>query len=274
MRVLLLGHPVAHSLSPVIQNAAFVASGLPLQYEAVDVDSERLTAALLDLRAHDCLGANVTVPYKLAVASTLDDIDADAQMTGAVNTIVNTGGVLSGYNTDIDGAWLGLLEPVLGSIRGGRVMLAGAGGGARAVIVALARTVPGGPDDVAVVARNLEEAEKVAVIAHSLDLPARAVPWWDLGETLRLADVAINCTPLGLDGEDPFEGLPLTGGVVLDLAYRPGGTRLFQRAWEEGAMAIQGDQMLLQQGAEAFRLWTGQDAPISVMRKALEQALA
>jgi shikimate dehydrogenase len=274
MRVLLLGHPLAHSLSPVIQNAAFVAAGLPVRYEAVDVDAERLTAALLDLRAHDCLGANVTAPHKLAVTSTLDDIDADAQMAGAVNTIVNTGGVLSGYNTDIDGAWLGLLEPVLASIRGGRVMLAGAGGGARAVIVALARTVPGGPDDVAIVARNVEEAEKVAVLAHSLDLPARAVPWWDLGESLRLADVVINCTSLGLKGEDPFEGLPLTGGVVLDLAYRPGGTRLFQRAWEEGAMAIQGDQMLLQQGAEAFRLWTGQEAPISVMRKALEQALA
>src|ERR1700682_4698013 len=248
MRVLLLGHPLAHSLSPVIQNAAFVASGLPVRYEGVDVDAERLTAALLDLRAHDCLGANVTAPHKLAVTSTLDDIDADAQMAGAVNTIVNTGGVLSGYNTDIDGAWLGLLEPVLASIRGGRVMLAGAGGGARAVIVALARTVPGGPGDVAIVARH--------------------------GESLRLADVVINCTSLGLKGEDPFEGLPLTGGVVLDLAYRPGGTRLFQRAWEEGAMAIQGDQMLLQQGAEAFRLWTGQEAPISVMRKALEQALA
>src|ERR1700682_81978 len=274
MRVLLLGHPLAHSLSPVIQNAAFVASGLPVRYEGVDVDAERLTAALLDLRAHDCLGANVTAPHKLAVTSTLDDIDADAQMAGAVNTIVNTGGVLSGYNTDIDGAWLGLLEPVLASIRGGRVMLAGAGGGARAVIVALARTVPRGPDDVAIVARNGEEAEKVAVLAHSLDPPARAVPWWDLGESLRLADVVINCTSLGLKGEDPFEGLPLTGGVVLDLAYRPGGTRLFQRAWEGGAMRVQGDQMLLQQGAEAFRLWTGQEAPISVMRKALEQALA
>jgi shikimate dehydrogenase len=257
----------------VIQNAAFAASGLPLRYEAVDVDEQHLPAALLDLRTHDCLGANVTVPHKLAVTSLLDDIDADAKMTGAVNTIVNTGGLLSGHNTDIDGAWQGLLEPVIGSIRGGRVMLAGAGGGARAVIVALARTVPGGPDDVAVVARNLEEAEKVSVLARSLDLPARAEPWWDLGETLRLADVAINCTPLGLYGEDPFENLPVAGRVILDLAYRPGGTPLFQRAWQDGATALQGDQMLLHQGAEAFRLWTGQDAPLAVMRAALEQAL-
>ena len=274
MRVLLLGHPLAHSLSPVIQNAAFVASGLPVRYEAVDVDAERLTAALLDLRAHDCLGANVTVPHKLSVTTSVDDIDADARMTGAVNTIVNTDGLLTGYNTDIEGAWQGLLEPVLSSINGGRVMLAGAGGGARAVIVALARTVPGGPDDVAIVARNLEEAEKVSVLARGLDLPARAVPWWDLSETLRLADVAVNCTPLGLDGEDPFEGLPVAGRAVLDLAYRPGGTPLFQRAWRDGAMAVQGDQMLLHQGAEAFRLWTGLDAPFSVMSDALERALA
>jgi shikimate dehydrogenase len=274
MRVLLLGHPVAHSLSPVIQNAAFVALGLPLTYEVVDVGEGQLSGALIDIRNHDCLGANVTAPHKLAVAGGIDEVDADAQMTGAVNTIVNTGGRLSGYNTDIDGAWLGLLEPVLGSIRGGRVMLAGAGGGARAVIVALARMVPGGPDDVAIVARNLEEAEKVAVLANSLDLPARAVPWWDLGETLRLADVGINCTSVGINGKDAFEGLPLAGRVVLDLAYRRGGTPLFQRAWEEGATALQGDQMLLQQGAEAFRLWTGQDAPLSVMREALERALA
>jgi shikimate dehydrogenase len=257
-----------------MHNAAFLASGLPLQYEAVDVAPEALPAALLDLRTHDCLGANITVPHKLAVAGSVDDIDADAQITGAVNTIVNTGGVLSGYNTDIDGAWLGLLEPVLGPIRGGRVMIAGAGGGARALVVALARTVPGGPDDVAIVARNIEEAEKVAVLAQGLDLPARAVPWWDLSETLLLADVAINCTPLGLDGEDPFEGVAVAGRVVLDLAYRPGGTPLFLRAWQDGAMAIQGDQMLLHQGAEAFRLWTGQDAPLGVMRAALEQALA
>jgi shikimate dehydrogenase len=191
-----------------------------------------------------------------------------------VNTIVNTGGVLSGYNTDIEGAWQGLLEPTINSIRGGRVMLAGAGGGARAVVVALARTVPGRPDEVAIVARNLEEAEKVAILARGLDLPARSVPWWDLSESLRLADVAVNCTPLGLDGEDPFEDLPVTGKVVLDLAYRPGGTPLFQRAWADGATALQGDQMLLHQGAEAFRLWTGQDAPLAVMRAALEQALA
>jgi shikimate dehydrogenase len=153
-------------------------------------------------------------------------------------------------------------------------MLAGAGGGARAVVVALARTAPGGPDDVAVVARNLEEAEKVADLAQSLDLPGRAVPWWDLGETLRLADVAINCTPLGLYSEDPFDGLQVAGRVVLDLAYRRGGTPLVQRARQVGATAIQGDQMLLHQGAEAFRLWTGQDAPLAVMRAALEPALA
>jgi shikimate dehydrogenase len=274
LRVVLIGHPVAHSLSPVIQNAAFAARELPHRYEAIDVEKEALPAALADLRSDDCLGANVTVPYKLSVGDALDAVDADAQTTTAVNTIVHAGGRLSGFNTDIDGAWNGLLQPAIDAITGGTVVLAGAGGGARAVVVAMARSLPHGPDDVIVAARRGKEADKVADLGRSLGLPARAVPWRELGGAVRMAGVLVNCTPLGLYGEDPFQGLPVGGRVVLDLAYRPGGTPLVRRALNDARMALQGDQMLLQQGAAAFRLWTGIDAPIAAMRAAMERELA
>ena len=130
MRVVLLGHPVAHSLSPAMQNAAFGARGMDHRYEAIDVEPDSLADAVMELRDRDVLGANITVPYKLAVVPALDAVDAEAQTLGAVNTIVNTGGRLSGYNTDVDGAWEGLLAPVLDSIRGAKVLVIGAGGGA------------------------------------------------------------------------------------------------------------------------------------------------
>src|SRR5258708_4779332 len=128
MQVLLLGHPVDHSLSPVMQNAAFAAAGLPHRYQVRDVEPEDIEAAVADLRAQDCLGANVTVPHKLAVIPALDSLDAEAETLGAVNTIVNVDGRLEGHNTDVEGVWQGLLEPVLESVGGARIVMAGAGG--------------------------------------------------------------------------------------------------------------------------------------------------
>jgi shikimate dehydrogenase len=273
MRVLLLGHPLAHSLSPAIQNAAFAACHLPHRYEAVDVEAASLAVALADLRDDDCLGANVTAPYKRAVATSLDGVDADARVTGAVNTIVNAGGRLNGYNTDIEGAWRGLLEPVIDAISGGRVVLAGAGGGARAVLVAMARSPGQEPADVVVVARREGEAETVADVGRRLGLPSSARPWRQLSEVVRSAQVVVNCTPLGLYGEDPLEGIRLVDHVVLDLAYRPGGTPLVQRARGDGLRALQGDQMLVHQGAQSFRLWTGVEPPISAMEAAMKREL-
>jgi len=152
-------------------------------------------------------------------------------------------------------------------------MVIGAGGGARAVILALGRSLPEGPAEVAVVARRSEQAAATADLADRA-LRARPVVWWELIDELRTASVIINCTPLGLDGEDPLGGLPLSGRTVLDLAYRPGGTPLFRRARQEGSMARQGDQMLLHQGALAFQLWTGQPPLLAAMSSALEEAIS
>jgi shikimate dehydrogenase len=141
------------------------------------------------------------------------------------------------------------------------------------VVLALGRSGPQGPGEVAVLARRSEQAAETVELGRSAGVRSRKGLWWELGDELRTSAVVINCTPLGLEGEDPLEGLPLSGRVVLDLAYRRGGTPLFRRAWEEGSMALQGDQMLLHQGALAFQLWTNQPAPLQAMRQALEAAI-
>jgi shikimate dehydrogenase len=273
LRVLLIGHPVGHSLSPVMQNAAFDFLEMPHVYEAVDASPEGLAGVLHELRDGDHLGANVTVPHKLAAVAAVDAVDADVRTLGALNTIVATGGRLSGYNTDVDAAWEGLVRPVRESLRRARVLVLGAGGGARAILMALGRCGGQGPQDVAIAARRYDAAAAAAALAVDLGLPARAVAWSDLGELMRTSGAVVNCTPLGLGDDDPLKGIPIAAKVVLDLAYRRGGTPLVRRAREEGAIALQGDQMLLHQGVAAFQLWTGRDAPVDVMRRALEEAL-
>ncbi len=274
MQVLLLGHPVDHSLSPVMQNAAFAAAGLPHRYQVRDVEPEDIEAAVADLRAQDCLGANVTVPHKLAVIPALDSLDAEAETLGAVNTIVNVDGRLEGHNTDVEGVWQGLLEPVLESVGGARIVMAGAGGGARAVMAALGRVLVDAPRTVLVVARSGAEAAHVAALGTGFGISTGVATWDEMGRACDGAGVLVNCTPLGLHGEDPFSGVSLEGRVALDLGYAAGGTPLVRRARAEGATrALQGDQMLLHQGAAGFRLWTGQEPPIDAMALALSEAI-
>ena len=274
MRILLLGHPVSHSLSPAMQGAALRATGFDATYEAIEVPPQRLAEYIAMLRDGAYLGANVTVPFKLEAAEHMDRLDADALALGAVNTIVVDGGRLLGHNTDLAGARLGLVDPVIDSLRGSNLLVLGAGGGARALCLALARSQPGDVS-VLIAARRAATGEAVADLLRGAGLSATAIAWDDRLAAAVEAGVVANCTPLGLrEGEDPLAGVALTGKVVLDLAYRPGGTDLFRRGWREGATAIQGDEMLLQQGAESFRLWTGLEPPLGVMRKALAEAMA
>ena len=274
MRVLLLGHPVEHSLSPPMQNAAFASLGLDHNYEAIDVAEEKLAAYLSLLRTGGFLGANVTVPYKLAVVAAMDELDGDAERLGAVNTIVVREGRLLGHNTDVVGALEGLLVPVRLSLRGGSVLVLGAGGATRAILAALAALDTDPPSDIVVLARRSEAAEDAAALGVALGLSCRAAAWWNLEDELRRAGVVINCTPMGLHDDDPLASFPVAGRVVLDLTYAPGGTPLFRRAWAEGAVALQGEEMLLHQGAAAFTLWTGRPAPVAVMREVLKTELA
>ena len=225
------------------------------------------------LREGPYLGANVTVPRKLAVAELVDQLDGDARVLRAVNTIVAADGRLVGHNTDPAGALSGLLGPVGGSLPGSIVLLLGAGGAARAFLLALSRS-EAQPALVLVAARTVTTAQALTDLGRELGLAAGALDWDERAEAAARARVLVNCTPLGLlPGEDPLAGTTLAGKVVLDLAYRPGGTDLFARAWREGAMAVQGEEMLLHQGARSFTLWTGLEAPLEPMRRALRQAM-
>lgn len=273
---LLFGHPVAHSLSPAFQQAAFDHEHLPVRYELRDVAPGDLAEAVAALRADpDAIGANVTIPHKEAIGSLLDTVDEEATAVGAVNTIVRAGARLIGRNTDVTGFRSALELLVDGRQPPRDVLLLGAGGGARAVLAVLATS---GAARIAIANRHLHRGEKLAraVSAAAPHLTLRPVPWHEsvLADEATRAGLIINATSLGLRGESPLPGGAFHAGqLVIDLAYGPDETPLVRAARAGGAEAIDGREMLLGQGAAAFTLWTGRVAPIAVMRAALETAL-
>ena len=263
--VYLLGHPVEHSLSPVMQNAAFRALGLPHSYETLDVTADALPAAVRRIRDGEVLGANVTVPHKEAVMSLVDTWDGPTAEIGAANTLSRTpdGRQVLGSNTDVVGfeyATRGL------ELTGARVLVLGAGGAARAALAVLFRRGA----HVALANRTEERSRSLArSFAHPVELDLR-VARWDSRSDLGDVQIVVNATSLGLRGEDPLEGAELRRGlVVIDLVPTAAPTPLVKRARAAGAAVIDGLPMLLQQAASSFRIWTGQDAPIDVMRAAL-----
>lgn len=275
-RAILFGHPVAHSLSPVFQQAAFDHEHLPVRYELSDVAPGSLATAVAALRADpDVIGANVTIPHKESIATLLDAVDDEATGIGAVNTIVRAGARLIGRNTDVTGFRSALELLVDGRQPPRDVLLLGAGGGARAVLAVLATS---GAVRIAIANRHLHRGEKLAraVSAAAPHLTLRPVPWHEglLADEATRAGLIINATSLGLTGESPLPAAAFhPGQLVIDLAYGPEATPLVRAARAAGAEAIDGREMLIGQGAAAFNLWTGRNAPIAVMRAALEAAL-
>lgn len=259
-RVLLLGHPVAHSLSPAMHNAAFRALRLPHHYEPLDVPPEALAASVERVRREDVIGANVTIPHKESVGRLLDSVDDDARRVGAVNTIVRRGSLLTGANTDV----YGFAMAARGVLERRRVLVLGAGGGARACVYALLRF----GNSVRVASRSPERAERLAQdVEHEGDR-AVAVAWPRPGEALEV-DGIVNATPLGLNGEDPLAGIDLPR-IVVDIVPMASETPLVRRAHEaHHVMVVDGLVMLLHQAARSFELWTGAAAPLEAMRAAL-----
>jgi shikimate dehydrogenase len=262
--VYLLGHPVEHSLSPAMHNAAFRSLGLPHSYDTLDVTADALPAAVDRIRRGEILGANVTVPHKEAVMTLVDTWDGPTAEIGAANTLSRTaGGRVLASNTDAVGFEYATRALALD---GARVLLLGAGGAARAALVVLfARGAR-----VAIANRSIERARTLArSIPHPVDRETAVVDWAVRGE-LRDVDVVVNATSLGLGGEDPLEGVALRRGlVVVDLIPTAVATPLVRRARAAGAEVVDGLPMLLQQAASSFRIWTGRDAPVNVMRAAL-----
>ena len=270
-----IGDPVAHSRSPGMHNAAFAHLGLPARYERWHTPAAELPARVASLRAAGMLGANVTLPHKIAVIPLLDRLDPLAEQVGAVNTIVREeSGKLAGYNTDtpavVDTLRAAGLEP-----RGVSVVILGASGAARAAIFALAGA---GAAQITLVNRTLARAEELAgdVLAASArdDLRILALTPDDdeLAEALARADLLVNATSLGWhDDETPLaaELIP-PGALVFDMVYRT--TRLLRDAASRGARTLDGADMLVRQAALAFELWTGQAAPLEVMREAFDHS--
>lgn len=259
--VALLGSPVARSLSPRMQNAAFDAAGVAASYHALDVDAADLLPLARALARSGALGANVTVPHKEAALALCDELDTSARAAGAVNTLVFTQGRIVGHNTDGAGA-IDALRDAGVSVAGMECLVLGAGGAARGIAVALRDAGA----RVTVTNRTLERARALAN-----DIGARWLPWAEREKALPHVALLVNATTLGAsDDALPIDATRLTAQVVLDAVYRPGGTPLVQAARARGLLAISGEAMLLHQGARAFRIWTGRDAPIAIMRAALE----
>ena len=277
--IALLGHPVAHSISPAMQQAALDALGVEARYEAWDVPPADLTAAVERLRAPGVLGANVTVPHKVELLRRVDAVDALAAQVGAVNTIVRRDGRLHGANTDVAGV-LRVLADAAVDVAGLEVVLIGAGGAARAVLVAMRR---GGAARVTIANRTPGRAEPLLSLGGP-DLEVRACPLDPAAEALRAAlsraRLVIHSTPLGMrhGPDEQATALPAelfeAGQAAFDLVYTPERTPFLRAAEAAGARPIGGLGMLVHQGAESLRLWTGLEPPVALMLAAAREALA
>ncbi len=261
----ILGNPVAHSLSPAIQTAALKAAGLDGRYVAIACHPEDVAPVMRTL-ARAGGGGNVTVPHKRRAATVVDDAADAVRRTGACNTFWGEGGRIRGDNTDVEGARRAIRTLLAGSARGARVLLAGAGGGARAAVAAMIDEDAG---EIRVVNRTVAKAQtmareagdrRVGVVPDARDLEGQAF------------DLVLNATSLGLRAHDPLPlDLDRLGevGAVMDMVYSPSGTRLTASARARGVPAMDGGEMLLQQGAAAFELWWGRKPPIAAMREAM-----
>ncbi|MGQ9572328.1 MAG: shikimate dehydrogenase [Dehalococcoidia bacterium] len=275
----LIGYPLAHSISPAFQQAALDHLRLDARYELWETEREALAERVAGMRRPDCLGANVTVPYKEVVIPLLDEIDPLAARIGAVNTIVNRDGRLCGYNTDMTGFARALREDGGFDPRGAHVVLLGAGGAGRAATMAL---VQGKAASVTVFDIAPERAER---LVHDLAADAQTVlthppmTTANLRAALSACQLLVNCTPIGMRHTKQEHDLPISadsipaGALVFDIIYNPLETRLMAEAKNRGARVLGGLSMLVYQGADSFALWTGMAAPLGVMFEAACKAL-
>ncbi len=274
----IIGYPIGHSISPVFQQAALDHCGIDAAYQAWEVHHDGVGGFVNALRRPGMLGINVTVPHKEAVIPFLDEVDDWAAEAGAVNTIVNRDGRLTGHNTDGTGFLRALREGAGFDPAGRKVLVLGAGGAARGVVLALLRD---GVAELVIANRTLQRAEALVRLASSRDIPARAISLTssDLSQAAAEADLIVNSTTLGMthgpdEGASPLsrEHIPPTA-LVNDLVYNPLRTPLLQEAEQAGASVLGGIQMLVYQGAASFEMWFGQPAPVPVMLEAASQAM-
>lgn len=270
-RVGVIGNPVQHSLSPAFQQVAFDALGIDARYELWHTEDDELPSTIESLRQPDTFGANVTVPHKPRAFRLVDELSDRARRAGAVNTIVNRFGTLIGDNTDIPG-FLAPLEQRAFPFSEAKAVILGAGGAARGLVVALLSVRC---DQIVIANRTVSRAE---ALRDDLDPSIQATGLGeDLSEELRDAWLLVNSTAMGWDEDElPITrdqiALLRTDAIVYDLTYRD--TAFLTTAAAAGHETIDGLPMLVHQGAESFRLWTGQEPPLDQMWQAAVEARA
>ena len=269
----LIGHPVEHSFSPPMHNAAFDALGMDYAYVAFDVNPAELQKAIEGARSLNIRGFNVTIPHKIDVMKYLDEIDDVARLIGAVNTIDFKN--LKGYNTDGIGAVRAIEEVI--SIKNKNVVIAGAGGASRAISFYIAKY---GADSLTILNRNVDKAQSLArdVSNSGLIGDVKSDSINEINAYLADADILVDTTPLGMHPHINDQPIATAENMhdelaVFDAVYNPNETVLLKQAIEAGAKPVYGIKMLLYQGAESFKIWTGADAPVDIMEKALKDTL-
>ena len=272
-----IGAPIAHSLSPIIQNAALHEAGLDYVYTAFPVHRVALASAVCGLRDAGVVGFNVTIPFKTEIMPLLDALSEDAQRIRAVNTVViASDGTMTGHNTDVTGFMAGFAARGIG-LAGKRTVLIGAGGAARAALWGLLRS---GVSSVCIGVRNLAKGKALCTdFAADGTLAVYCFDDPHFRDVLCTADIVVQTTPIGMspqtDAMPPVDPAAISpSAAVYDLIYTPAETAFLRVAAAHGCTTINGETMLVMQGAEAFSLWTGVRPNTDLMQRILREELA
>ena len=272
----LFGYPVEHSLSPAMHNDAFQELGLNYVYLPFSIKPENVKEAVAGVKGLNIRGVNVTIPHKQAVIPFLDDLSKEAELIGAVNTIVNKEGTLTGHNTDGRGFIRSLREETDFKAKEGKALLIGAGGAARAIAFQLALN---GIKELVITDLDFSKAENLRnEIVENLSVEVKALKEDKIDSLIEEMDLLVDATPVGMHPEvdvDPVVSAEMMHSdlIAYDVVYNPRETVLLKAAKEAGAQTVSGLGMLLYQGVIAFEIWTGEEAPVEVMREALEREI-
>lgn len=272
----LFGYPVEHSLSPAMHNDAFAELGLNNVYLPFSVAPDDLEQAVAGVKGLNIAGVNVTIPHKQNVIPYIDQLSEEAELIGAVNTIVNDNGTLVGHNTDGRGFIRSLQEETNFTASGQQVLIVGAGGAARAIAFQLALE---GIEQLLITDLEFAKAESLSTeIAKNVAVDATAIKQEQIKEVMETTDLLVDATPVGMhpnEDVEPVVSTELMHGdlIVYDVVYNPRETVLLKAAEQAGAQPVSGLGMLLYQGVIAFELWTEKEAPVAVMRDALENRI-
>lgn len=259
----IFGFPIEHTLSPLMHNAAFRALGLDMCYLPFRVTPQDLPQAVNAIRALNILGVNITIPHKEKVIPLLDEVQGDALFIGAVNTIVNSDGRLTGYNTDGRGFMSSLSEEGI-AIEDREILIIGAGGASRAISYYLSENARG------LFLYDIDRTKAEKLVNEFKKIRGNVFLVKEIND-VKIFDMVINATPLGLKPDDPLPlnpSLITSQTIVCDLIYKK--TEFLKEVENKGAKVLDGSGMLLWQGVLSFELWTGMKAPLDVMRRALQ----